>query len=188
MVSLILVQRYSLLMPAAEQRWCLKAIVPSVHGNMFIQPTMTLTTTMSSRTRQADAIIIARSKRTGERYPVRLSHLAGQYGNQDVRLHYTNSTRSEICRCPAAQDHERPHAMIDEERSLMIATTRYMDKFGLESCHTSFVHRYRERQKIEWAPTSFAAEYVIQRFKSSVLSFSFLKRHEQHAPKLNGER
>lgn len=113
---------------------------------------------MSPRTRRTSQIIIARSKRTGEKYVTRTSGLSGYHGDRGLYLHYTDSTRLEMCRCAVPQSHEKSYPLNDVDTNLAIAVKRYMEKFDLESCHQSDFYRYRERQKIDWALRSVHAE------------------------------
>ncbi|KAJ4983388.1 hypothetical protein SVAN01_11123 [Stagonosporopsis vannaccii] len=103
-------------------------------------------------------VIIARSKRTGTKYAIRTSDLMGYHEDRSSYLHYTDSTRSETCRCLVAQKHQKPYPVSDDDKNLEIAINRYMDKFDLKSCHQSEFSYYRERQKISWALKSVHAE------------------------------
>lgn len=106
-------------------------------------------------------VVVARSKRTHEKYPARVSHLQGSHGKPSSRtssVHYTDRSRLRACRCPRAEDHEKPIPMSHEDRNLAIAITRYMNKFDVESCHQPDFYHYQERQKIQWALNEIRAE------------------------------
>ncbi|KAF1923344.1 uncharacterized protein M421DRAFT_406807 [Didymella exigua CBS 183.55] len=60
---------------------------------------------MASHNHKRAGVLVARSKRTGERYPVRTSHLAGAYNSPAIqgwhadRLHYLGNSKWDVCRC-----------------------------------------------------------------------------------------
>ena len=122
------------------------------------QLTLKTTLTMAAQFRQRAEVIVARSKRTGEKYPARTSHLAGDRSSQTLCFHYTDNSRLQACQCLRAQDHERAYPVSDDDKNPAITITRYLDKFGLQSCHRPEFCCHLERQKIEWALSGLCAE------------------------------
>ncbi|KAH6620550.1 hypothetical protein C7974DRAFT_315826 [Boeremia exigua] len=110
---------------------------------------------MYSHSRRTSEVVVARSKRTGEKYPVRTSHLSAQRGPY---LHYIDSSRLQACRCLQVQDHKKPQSIGDVDKHLAIAIIRYMDKFDLESCLQQDFYSFQQQQKIQWALRSVHAE------------------------------
>lgn len=105
--------------------------------------------------------MVARSKRTHEKYPARTSHFLktnGTYTIQSPYLHYTDNSRLQACRCLRPQDHERAHPMSDDDKNLATAITRYMGKFDCELCHRLDFYQHHEQQRIEWNIRGVRAE------------------------------
>lgn len=113
---------------------------------------------MPPRIGQADQVVIARSKRTGERYATRTSHLSWFPDRRDACLHYTDNLCLDVCRCRVPHQHRKACSVSAYSSKLAIAITQYMEKFGLDSCHVPDFDRYRERQKIQWALQNVHAE------------------------------
>ncbi|KZM23432.1 zinc ion binding [Ascochyta rabiei] len=134
---------------------------------------------MALRTAKKAEIVLARSKRTSEKYPVRTSHLSGSCPSSRGLvpfLHYTDDTHLKACRCLEAEEHERSHPVSDDDKNLAIAVARYLGKFGLESCLQSVFHQYYEQKKIEWALNNVRAE----RFHYSSKNKDFVCRCDLH--------
>ncbi|KAJ8110472.1 hypothetical protein OPT61_g6694 [Boeremia exigua] len=113
---------------------------------------------MSPWTRCTSEVIIARSKRTGERYPARISRFTGDHGSQSTYVHYTDDRKIQACRCSRLQDHERPHRVSSDDKILAIGMTSYMERFNLELVDRRDFNRYYEGKKIQWALKSVHAE------------------------------
>ena len=116
---------------------------------------------MSSAKQKRSEVVVARSKRTHDKYPTRTSHLAGSgkaSSSSTSYLHYTDDSRLYACRCSCPQDHERAYPVSEDHRNLANAVIRYMDKLGIDSCHQPNFYQYFEQQKIELALNGVRAE------------------------------
>lgn len=103
-------------------------------------------------------IVIARSKRTKEKYPARTSHLEKKHSASRQNLHYIDHTCLVACRCIKPWDHGGAHPATDGNKHTAIAITRYLNKFNLESCNLAGFCEYTTRQKLEWAASGVRAE------------------------------
>lgn len=135
---------------------------------------------MPSFSGQKTEVVIARNKRTGEKYLVRVVHLKGRRDFQIPYLHFTDQSRTQVCRCLKVNDHGKSALAVDhDDKNIAMRIMRYLKSFGIESCQLSDYYQYREQQKIQWGIKGVYPErfHYLTKEKDAVCRCSAVAHH-----------
>ncbi|KAF3004377.1 hypothetical protein E8E13_009962 [Curvularia kusanoi] len=113
---------------------------------------------MAPHTRQKGDLVVAVSKRTGEKYLTRTTYLSDQPSSQTQYLHYTDKSRTQICKCRQKQNHEKTYPMHHDDAYLASKILQYMALLNLETCLMSDFQHYISQRKMTWAINGIHAE------------------------------